>query len=106
MRTLQRTSFIGFLLGCILGAWGPPAQATSVEQQDLTDLIRHSESIVAGRVIGLTDGFENGVPYTEVTVEVDETLRGRPGRTHTFRQFGLLAPRDLGNGRTYLGVSP
>jgi len=77
-----------------------------MQHQNLVDLIQLSELILAGKVIALADGFQGGLPYTEVTVAVDEAIRGKPGRTYTFRQFGLLAPRDLGNGRTFVGVSP
>lgn len=75
--------------------------------QNVVDLVSHSERILVGEVVGLTDGFDaQGVPYTEVTLRVEDSIRGDNGSTYTFRQFGLLAPRDLGDGRTNLMVSP
>jgi hypothetical protein len=75
--------------------------------QNVVDLVSHSERILVGEVIGLTDGFDaQGVPYTEVTLRVEDSIHGDNGSTYTFRQFGLLAPRDLGDGRTNLMVSP
>lgn len=106
MRMLQKTGWIVFSIVTALCLAGGPAGATSVAHQDLVDLIHLSEVILAGRVTSVTDGFQGGVPYTEVTVAVDETFRGRVGPTYTFRQFGLDKPRSLGNGRRYLGISP
>jgi len=75
-------------------------------RRNIVDLIEISELIVTGKVVSVTDGFENGVPYTEVTVDVTEPLKGNVPDTYTFRQFGLLEPRSLGNGLRYVGVSP
>lgn len=73
---------------------------------NIVDLIADSETIIRGVVKEVTDGFENGVPYTQVTVDVSETLRGQVSSEYTFRQFGLTKPRSMGNGKVYLGVSP
>jgi hypothetical protein len=70
------------------------------------DLIGQSEEIMFGTVRSVSDGFTGeGVPYTEVTVQVADKIRGQRAETFTFRQFGLLEPRKI-NGRTYLGVTP
>jgi hypothetical protein len=83
-------------------------QATTVRQHvTIVQLLEESELIVRGRVKSVTDGIDRrGVPYTEVTLEVAESLKGQPGRTLTFRQFGLLAPKDMGDGRVNLMVTP
>ena len=73
---------------------------------NIVDLIGESEYIIRGVVKEVTDGFESGVPYTQVTMEVAESLRGQVGDEYTFRQFGLTQPRKMGNGKVYLGVSP
>ncbi|HKX83080.1 MAG TPA: hypothetical protein VJL58_02575 [Pyrinomonadaceae bacterium] len=73
---------------------------------NIVDLIDESELIVRGMVKEVTDGFENGVPYTQVTVQVSEALRGTTGDEYSFRQFGLTQPRRLENGKTYLGITP
>lgn len=72
----------------------------------IVDLIGDSETIISGMVKEVTDGFENGIPYTQVTIQVNEALRGQVGAEYTFRQFGLTKPRSLGNGKIYLGTTP
>jgi hypothetical protein len=59
-------------------------------------------------VLTLADGFDgNGVPYTEVTLKVAEKVRGKNHEeTFTFRQFGLLEPRTLPSGKTFLATVP
>ena len=89
---------------------GSSAFAASVLQQNLVDLIEESNAIMVGTVKKVTDGFtDQGVPYTEVTLKVSESILGATGTdqsdTYTFRQFGLLKPREIG-GRTYLGTTP
>src|SRR5829696_1385874 len=72
----------------------------------IVELIGDSETIISGMVKEVTDGFDNGIPYTQVTVQVSETLRGQVGEEYTFRQFGLATPRKLENGKTYLSTTP
>lgn len=105
MTTAFRTLVIVIVLGGVLA--GPlPARASSIERQNIVDLISLSEQILVGKVTSLTDGFENGLPYTEVTLALEETIRGQARGTYTFRQFGLLAPRKAPNGRTCAIVTP
>ncbi len=85
------------------------AWAMKLVNQNLTQLISTSESIVMGTVKSVTDGIDaNGVPYTEVTLAVGSTAKGRikADSDYTFRQFGLLEPRKMAGGRTYLAVTP
>jgi hypothetical protein len=101
-----RAPVLAALVPVLLALGAVPVLATSMQHQDIVDLIGLSETILVGRVARVTDGFDGGVPYTEVTLDVSETVRGTPGATYTFRQFGLAAPRSLGNGLRYVGVSP
>ena len=98
------------LAGCVLvAAMGvaTPGNATSVRPMNVVDLLANSTTIVVGQVDKVTDGFDaNGVPYTEVTLKVLDPIRGAQGRQHTFRQFGLSAPRESSDGRIYLGGRP
>ena len=84
------------------------ARATTVRQHlSIVQLLQESEVIVRGRVVSVSDGIDRrGIPYTEVTLQISEALKGQPGRTLSFRQFGLLAPRDMGDGRVNLMVTP
>lgn len=103
----RATSYL--LAGCVfffLALFSSVTQAASIQSQNLVDLIKHSDRILVGTVESTTDGFDkNNVPFTEVTLRVSERIRGAKGETVTFRQFGLLEPREI-NGRTYLGTSP
>ena len=82
------------------------AEATVSGAPNIVDLIADSETIISGAVKEVTDGFENGIPYTQVTIEVKETLRGQVGEEYTFRQFGLTQPRKMENGKVYIGTTP
>jgi hypothetical protein len=73
---------------------------------NIVELIGDSEFIVRGLVKEVTDGFENGLPYTQVTVKVSEAFRGAVGAEYTFRQFGLTKPRKMENGKVNLMVTP
>ena len=82
------------------------AYAQSVEKQNFMQLMTHSDSILIGTVIDKTDGFEKGLPYTEVTIDVAQSVKGSHGENYTFRQFGLIEPRAMGDGRVNLMVTP
>jgi len=99
MRLNQRCSGVilaiaGFALG------GGAARAMSLSDANLVDLMRESTSIVAGNVMTVTDGVDasTGVPYTEITLVIRETLRGTEQGTYTFRQFGLAEARTSQDG--------
>lgn len=102
----RRTAFVLALFAAV--AFVPlPASATSMLHRDVVELLELSEIVVAGTVVELTDGFDDaGTPFTEVTLSVQETLRGSAGHLYTFRQFGLLAPKETAQGLTSLAVSP
>lgn len=83
------------------------AHGSTVEKMNISDLIGNGDLIIVATVVNMSDGFDgSGIPYTDITVQVHETLQGNANGMYTFRQFGLLAPRDMGNGRTFVGVSP
>jgi hypothetical protein len=94
----------GALLVLVLGL--NVAQAKNIAKQNLVQLMAHSTSIVIGTVTDKTDGFHRGLPYTEVTLDVAQDIKGQHGSTYTFRQFGLIAPRSMGDGRVNLMVTP
>lgn len=108
---------IGLAVAALALLAGPPAIAAKLVQRNLIQLINDSQTIVAGTVTKVTDGFsESGVPYTQVTIAVTSAAKGAAARAaseaggtpalYTFRQFGLLEPRTMENGRTFLGVTP
>jgi hypothetical protein len=91
--------------GCALA--GGNARALTLPKMNLVDLIRESESIVVGTVTSVTDGIDDiGLPYTEVTVTLEETLRGSPSTTLTFRQIGLQTARLTADGTKLMLPAP
>lgn len=82
------------------------AQAKNIKKQNLVELITHTDSIVIGTVSAKTDGFHQGLPYTEVTLDVGQSIKGSHGASYTFRQFGLIEPKSMGDGRVNLMVTP
>jgi hypothetical protein len=82
------------------------AQAKNIKKQNFVELMADSDSIVVGTVTSTTDGLQNGLPYTEVTVLVAQSIKGEHQPTFTFRQFGLKAPKPTGDGRVNLMVTP
>lgn len=82
------------------------AQAKNIKKQNLVELLTHADSIVVGTVESTTDGFQDGLPYTEVTVLVAQSIKGNHEATYTFRQFGLKAPKANGKGQVNLMVTP
>ena len=106
MRYRLAPKLIAAFLICFLAFTAASVHATSMKHRNIVELISLSELILVGKVTSVTDGIEGGVPYTEITIIVSESVRGNIGSVYTFRQFGLLAPRDMGNGRTYVGLSP
>ena len=80
---------------------------TSRREVNVVDLVANSELILRGTVTNVTDGIDSrGIPFTEVTLHVADAIRGQVSGDYTFRQFGLLKPRDMGNGKTNLMVTP
>lgn len=80
---------------------------TFKKQANVVDLIGQSELILHGTVKNVTDGIDSrGLPYTEITIHVSEALKGQSAGDYTFRQFGLLKPRSMGNGLANVMVTP
>ena len=82
------------------------AHAKNIKKQNLLELMSHTDSIVIGTVTGKTEGFHKGLPYTEITLQVGQSVKGNHGKTYMFRQFGLIEPRSMGDGRVNLMVTP
>jgi hypothetical protein len=93
-------------LAAFLVTAADPATGTSMLHRNVVDLIELSELIVVGEVVSVVEGFERGVPYTEITLTVTESIKGKAGGVYSFRQFGLQSPRVLEDGKSYLGVAP
>jgi hypothetical protein len=76
-------------------------------ESNIVELVGKSDLILRGTVKSVADGIDpSGFPYTQVTFHVAEAIRGDVGTEYTFRQFGLLKPRSMGNGMMNLMVTP
>ncbi len=107
--TNQRGSrrFSAWTFLALLFAASAANATTSLREVNIVDLVAKSELILRGTVTNVTDGIDSrGIPYTEVTLHVSDAIRGQVSGNYTFRQFGLLKPRDMGNGMTNLMVTP
>lgn len=101
----KAAAFLALLL--VLAVAGTAVHSSTVKKQNVGELIGLGEDIIFGTVVKVTDGFDhNNVPYTEVTVNISETAKGTASGTYTFRQFGLIKPRVMSDGRTNLNVTP
>jgi hypothetical protein len=104
---MKRRAWLG-ALACALAILGASdADAMSLRATNIVDLIKQSDAIVVGRIASVTDGIDaRGIPYTEVTVQISETIRGDLSGTYTFRQFGLLKPRLTADGKRKMMPAP
>lgn len=81
--------------------------ALSLVQQNVVDLLRQSDAIAVGTVAKVADGIDDqGIPYTEITLEVSESIRGALPATYTFRQFGLMKARPSPDGKRLMMPAP
>ena len=100
------------LAGLVLLLWSiphAPARDAGPPQRNFTQLIADARLIFVAKVIRVTDGINaQGVPYTEVTLDVARCPKGgiASGDRPSFRQYGLVAPRRLPNGQMLDTVTP
>ncbi len=82
----------------------PPAGASQLVPQNLKQMIKVSDVIVTGEVSKVSDGIDDGVPYTEVTLKVKGSVKRdlAAGSSYSFRQYGLLKARKMADGRYLL----
>jgi hypothetical protein len=107
VKTIGRPMCIGMAGICLLLASASALATMQQRETNIVDLVGRSELILRGTVKSVTDGIDaRGYPYTEVAVHVAEAIRGEVGAEYTFRQFGLLKPRSMGNGTVNLMVTP
>ena len=81
-----------------------PLHASQLVPQNLKQMIHKADVIVTGEVSKITDGVENGIPFTEVTMKVKGSIKRdmAVNSNFSFRQYGLLKPRKLQDGRFLL----
>jgi hypothetical protein len=107
VKTTKHPICIGLVGVCLLLASTLAMASVQQRESNLVELVGKSELILRGTVKSVTDGIDaQGFPYTQVTLHVAEALRGEVGTEYTFRQFGLLKPRSMGNGMVNLMVTP
>jgi hypothetical protein len=98
---------LGVAALCMALAVNSAFATVQMRESNFVELVGKSELILRGTLKSVTDGIDGrGLPYTEVTMRVAEAIRGQVGGEYTFRQFGLLKPRRMGNGLVNLMVTP
>ncbi len=95
------------LLACaviVAAASATVSQASQLIPQNLKQMIQEADVIVTGEVVRISDGMEGGLPFTEVTMKVNGSVKRdmAENSSYTFRQYGLLKPRKLPDGRYLL----
>ena len=98
-------------IGLVTLAWvalaGNRALALSLVEKNVVDLLRESDAIAVGTIEKLSDGIDDrGIPYTEVTLKVSESIRGALPDNYTYRQFGLMKPRPTPDGTMLMMPAP
>lgn len=105
----RKSMGIAALAAALLAASAASAMTLSSDANDanIVELLEQSADIVVGKIAKVEDGLdEKGVPYTEVTLEISESIRGNRSGVYKFRQFGLLAPRLTADGKRKMMPSP
>ncbi len=73
--------------------------STTVKHYNLKGLVSKAERIFTGQCISVEEGeieFPKGsIWYTEYTFRISEGIKGTSGETITFRQYGLINPRQI-----------
>lgn len=103
---LRRKMVTGLLVAMGVAWIGlAPTQASTFAPQNLADMVVESEDIVRGVVSNVTEGRHGNLPYTEVTVNVAEMIKGINRQELIFRQIGLQTPEEAQDGRVFLGLA-
>jgi len=104
---MMRRSCIGLVILAWVALAGTRAMALSLVEKNVVDLLRESDAIAVGTIEKISDGIDDsGIPYTEVTLKVSESIRGALPDTYTFRQFGLMKPRPTPDGTMLMMPAP
>jgi hypothetical protein len=107
VNTKRNPIHIGLAGLCLLLVSTSAFATMQQRESNIVELVGKSDLILRGTVKSVEDGIDSsGFPYTQVTLHVAEAIRGAVGTEYTFRQFGLLKPRSMGNGMVNLMVTP
>ena len=107
MRIRQSLMLVGLVPACLTVLGTAPALATTVQATNLAELLGQADTIIVGTVTEVTDGVDadTGLPYTQVNMDVTESIRGGATGTYKFQQVGLLNPRPMaGTNRALMGA--
>jgi len=90
----------------LAAVWVAPTQASQLVPQNLKQMIDVADVVVTGKVSRVTDGIDNGIPFTEVTMQVDSSIKRdvAANSNYRFRQYGLLKSRRMNDGRYLLAT--
>ena len=90
-RWIRYAAVVGLAITLLAGNVQATSQSPDI---NVVDLVREAQAIVTANVVSVTDGFgTNGMPYTEVTLEITENIFGDLPQDYVFRQYGLTEKR-------------
>lgn len=107
MQMNKRLMLVGLALAGLTALGTTSALASTVLATNVAELLGQADAILVGIVTEVTDGVDadTGLPYTQVNMEVTESIRGGATGTWKFQQVGLLDPRPVaGTNRSLLGA--
>ena len=64
------------LTTCLVSLGVADLHGSSVLKRNLKELTAIAELIIVGEVVSVTDGLDGNFPYTEVTIEVSQSIKG------------------------------
>ncbi len=78
------------VLWAVLGLWAGAAQATTMLREEVPELTRSSDAVVRGKVVRTESRWSSDRMriYTEIELEVSESLKGAPAKRITLVQPG------------------
>ncbi len=106
MRTRSKFPWLVTVVAGMMAIGVPPA-GSSVLHRNAAQLTHLAKDIVVARIVSVSDGLtDQNVPFTEVAITIDRTVKGDKSGGYIFRQFGLLEPRPIDDGLMNLNVTP
>src|SRR5262245_10049011 len=107
MQMRKITMLVGLAVAGLTALGTTPALATTVTTSNMAELLGQADTIIVGTVTDVVDGMDadTGLPYTQVNMDVTESIRGGATGAFKFQQIGLLNPRpEPGTNPAFIGA--
>jgi len=107
MQINKHRMLVGLAVAGLMALGTTLAPATTVQATNVAELLGQANAILVGTVTEVTDGVDadTHLPYTQVNLDVTESIRGGATGAYKFQQVGLLEPRpEAGTNRALMGA--